>query len=332
MSQLSQSLRSVNRLALVLPLMLCLGCQTTSKLPGLAKVTPDRNEVPQSVVALWSNSVAPDDAGEQERGLGGRLYFYDEDHQPVAVEGKLVVYAYDDSNSQTINRVPDRKYVFDAEMLADRFSETDLGPSYSVWLPWDGSGDAHRTELSVIPVLTTAKGKVIIGEHARHVLPGPERLASKTEPESDYFSTIRRTSHTDNTTQPGSEVAAIDPLGTTSIRLPDAVQQRLARSRKLPGNRLDRRRELSRRTTLLRGESRQIGVEPTSTTQDEETGSVEQPRQPATRRGNRSGGFQDSRPSVMNAPGDNNTVECVRAFTPQPGGMAKPGLSRQRPR
>jgi len=249
------------RIASILVGFACLagsgGCRSTSKMNLLGKRHAEDGTVPQNIVALWKDDVMAAPGAPAERGLGGRLYFYDETNHPVPVQGKLVVYAYDDSAKKQLNREPERKYVFDDEDLQKHFSESEVGPSYSVWLPWDKAGVTHA-EVSLIPMLTTKDGKVIIGEHSRHVLGGKDVPPSTTEISqrvngsqsdgpgeasirenaADRMSPLQPVGYEERV-----ETAPKRSLRSTSIRLPHAVKERLARSSELTDGRLERRRQ-----------------------------------------------------------------------------------------
>lgn len=244
------------------------GCKTAPKMNLFSEHSAESTPIPQNIVALWKDDVMSSPGTGSSRGLGGRLYFYDESNHPIPVKGKLVVYAYDDSTQQQLNREPERKYVFDDAELQTHFSESDIGPSYSVWLPWDKAGGAHA-EVSLIPMLTTTEGKVIIGEHSRHVLAGKDIAEPKTEISSQLEGTkvteqsISQASaeayveEDKNSLQPVGYQQPVDTvqprsLRSASIRLPDSVRMRLARSTELSDSRLERKRDMQTRTTALK--------------------------------------------------------------------------------
>lgn len=254
---------NISRLTWLLGLSLLgtLGCQSMPKLNPFQEKEVASDSVPQSVVALWKDTVLSQPGTQPSRGLGGRIYFYDDSDRPIPVDGKLVVYAYDDSKAEQLNREPDRKYVFDQASLQKYYSESDLGPSYSVWLPWDEAGGPHA-EVSLIPMFTTTEGKVVIGEHSRHVLAGKDPADGGTT--SQISSESRKLQpKIDSFVSTGSQVdeqrdrMQTEPVGyqeevqapregfrSASIRLPDAVQSRLAKSTDLSDSRLDRRRRM----------------------------------------------------------------------------------------
>jgi hypothetical protein len=177
---------------------------------------------------VWTPDVLAQMGRAPVRGFGGRLFFYNERDQSVPVEGQLVVYAYDDSEPASnpaagAQRQPDRKFVFTAEQFAGHFSTSQLGASYSVWLPWDEAG-GQQTSVSLVPVFTSTLGKIVMGQQAVNVLPG----RSPEQPEA-----------TDMHSQPAiqtvtyqAEAAGRLPrnLQTTTIPLTPNLRHRLAAS------------------------------------------------------------------------------------------------------
>ena len=128
---------------------------------------------PVRMAVIWNETaVAPPAGGQATRGFGGRVYFYDNNNEPVRVNGQLHVYAYDDTGEDDQSqRVPDREYIFKADKLQARFSETSIGPSYNVWLPWDKVG-GYRKTVSLIPVFKPEDGFVVRSEQSLAILPG----------------------------------------------------------------------------------------------------------------------------------------------------------------
>ncbi len=167
--------------------LLVTGCQSLKpswidRLPWKSenKVQESEFEEPTRMASLWSPDVLTQPGHPPVRGLGGRFFFYDLRGDTIPVEGQLVVYAYDDGeagNSQT----PTRKFVFTPEQLTQHVGSTELGVSYSVWLPWDRVG-GDQTSLSLVPVFTATSGKIVMGKQALAVLPG--RVKPSSPPES----------------------------------------------------------------------------------------------------------------------------------------------------
>ena len=129
-------------------------------------------EVPVRVVGTWVDTTLRQPGQTPQRGFGGRLVFYDEEgDKPVLVDGQLVVYAFDEHGREPTDNKPTRRYVFPADVIPRHMSETDIGPSYSFWLPWDDAG-GPKTEVSLICRFEPKDGSVVTGEQTKHVLPG----------------------------------------------------------------------------------------------------------------------------------------------------------------
>lgn len=129
---------------------------------------------PASMAAIWSDTELYLPNQPPTRGFGGRLYFYDKRNDAIPVEGQLIVYVYDDDLGSDHNQ-PDRKYVFTPEQFAKHQAGSELGPSYSVWIPWDAVGGPTK-QLSLVPFFQPTKGQVVSGELTKHRLPGAKQV------------------------------------------------------------------------------------------------------------------------------------------------------------
>lgn len=138
--------------------------------------------VPVRVVDSWTDTVLQQPGKGAERGFGGRLYFYDaRSNVPIRVAGQLVVYAFDETGRKPTDNQPSRRYVFPPDQFKLHESENDLGPSYSVWLPWDAVGGV-QTEVSLIVRFEPERGgSLIAGEQSRLRLPGSVPPAPQLE-------------------------------------------------------------------------------------------------------------------------------------------------------
>jgi hypothetical protein len=132
----------------------------------------DAPVAPRRIVGTWTDAVLHQGTGKPQRGFGGRLIFYSDDtEKPVLVEGQVVVYAFDETNREATDNKPTRRYVFPADQVARRMSKSELGPSYSFWLPWDEVGGS-QTEISLVARFEPTEGPIVVGEQTKHLLPG----------------------------------------------------------------------------------------------------------------------------------------------------------------
>ena len=132
----------------------------------------DEFKPPERIVTFWSDTVLHQPEKPAIRGFGGRVFFYGEDKStPIEVDGSLAVYAFDADHYDPSNQRPEKKYVFSAEQLKEHFSKSDMGPSYSVWLPWDEVLGPTRN-LSLVTRFEGRTGGIVISEPANKLLPG----------------------------------------------------------------------------------------------------------------------------------------------------------------
>ena len=146
---------------------------------GLKSSKPLPPEVPARLVSTWTDTVLQRSGKAPQRGFGGRLVFFTkESEDPVRVDGQLVIYAFDETDREPHETHPSRKYVFPREEFARHESDSQLGASYSVWLPWDEVG-GNMKQISLIARFEPHSGNTVLGEQTKHLLPG----ISKTDPE-----------------------------------------------------------------------------------------------------------------------------------------------------
>jgi hypothetical protein len=144
---------------------------------------PEPYPNPAKVAATWTPDTLVQTGRTPTRGFGGRVFFYDEKSRPVPVEGTLIVHGFDDSAEDPAQRV--KRFEFTPEQFTRHFSQTDLGASYSVWIPWDAIGGTQR-RVSMVPSFKTTDGKMIQGVPATIMLPG----TTKSDDEMDRFANL----------------------------------------------------------------------------------------------------------------------------------------------
>ncbi len=219
-------------LALTAALAGCASMNLNTSVPWAKKEKPQETR-PQRMVAIWTDTVLHTAGKPSTRGFGGRLYFYDDKSKAVPVDGSLVVYAFDDSRGG-VTRQPDKKFVFKAEDFVRHADETQLGQSYSVWLPWDALG-GERTQVTLIPLFTSTTGDVLAGQQSKHVLQGREPLSATGMAQTSYDAGVRPASYA-ATSETEPEALADDErrLRSLSIPMTDSLKQRLIESENDP--------------------------------------------------------------------------------------------------
>lgn len=144
-----------------------------SKIPFVGKKdgaeSADPYPNPVKMAATWTPDTLTQTGRTPTRGFGGRIFFYNERSQPVPVDGTLVVHGFDDSGETEERKL--KRFEFTPEQFTRHFSQTDLGASYSVWLPWDAVGGDQR-RISLVASFKTSEGEVVQGIPATVLLPG----------------------------------------------------------------------------------------------------------------------------------------------------------------
>ena len=138
---------------------------------------------PQTMAAIWNFGVYENPGSPSVRGLGGRLYFYDANNNAVTADGELTVYGFDDENGTQAQ--PDKKFVFRATEFQSHYSESALGGSYSVWIPWDKVG-GYRKSVTLLPVFKTTDGKIIRSEQSINILAGKIKKEESVDSKHPY--------------------------------------------------------------------------------------------------------------------------------------------------
>lgn len=172
---------------------------------------------PASVAVIWTPDILAVAGQPPQRGFGGRVFFYNDKMQAVPVEGDLTIHGFDGLRRKTEPKaaIADKKFSFSAEQLVSHFSPSELGASYSIWVPWDNAG-GDRQEVNLVATFKSEEGAVVQGAPAKLVLEGsaPEGLASKS------LKTPMQTVSYRHSVTPSNQPQAPSSLRTTTISVP----------------------------------------------------------------------------------------------------------------
>jgi len=138
---------------------------------------------PETMAAIWNFGIYEKPGSKSVRGLGGRLYFYDANNNPVAAEGELIVYGFDEDNGNKTR--PDKKFIFRESELQSHYSESALGGSYSIWIPWDKVG-GYRKSVTLLPVFKSKDGRIIRSEQSINLLAGKVKKKESADSQHPY--------------------------------------------------------------------------------------------------------------------------------------------------
>lgn len=131
---------------------------------------------PVKMAVTWTPDIIVRTGSTPTRGFGGRIFFYDEQNRPVPVEGELAVQAIASMGDETQEV---KRYAFTPEQFTRYYSQTDLGASYSIWIPWDAVGGDEK-KITLVPSFKPTDGGVVQGANSVVSLPGKKRLGERS--------------------------------------------------------------------------------------------------------------------------------------------------------
>ena len=204
----------------------------TSKSSSWLPWSKKEYQTPTSMAVIWSEDVLTLPGHPVTRGFGGRIYFYNEKSQAIPVEGELVVHGFDESMRQqqgSNKAAADKRFRFTSEQFTEHFSESQLGASYNVWIPWDAGGTPRK--ITLVPTFITTKGNMVRAEAAKVTLSG----VSAGGEEISTPPVIQQISHSEPTVngplpRMATTQSSPDTMRTTTIQLPSASTRRPAGS------------------------------------------------------------------------------------------------------
>ncbi|MCC9644380.1 hypothetical protein LOC71_19070 [Rhodopirellula sp. JC740] len=140
------------------------------RMPWAKKETaPEPYPNPAKLAAVWSTESLTQVGRVPTRGFGGRIFFYDEKSRAVPVDGTLVIHGFDEGATDPKGAV--KRFEFTPEQLTSHFSQSDVGASYSIWVPWDAIG-GEQSQISLVASFRTEEGKMLQGQPTTVLLPG----------------------------------------------------------------------------------------------------------------------------------------------------------------
>jgi hypothetical protein len=174
--------------AAVIAVLLAAGCSQldTSQIWPWSTAKAEKPE-PGRMSVVWTHADQTE-AGLPMRGLRGRIFFYPKEKTgaknppdkdpgpPMKVEGALTVYAFTVLADGKLSPTAPRKYFFNPEKLKKQFVESKQGPSYEVWLPWDGVGGPPKQISLRTRFDGLNQGAVVMSEPASQLLPGVSQV------------------------------------------------------------------------------------------------------------------------------------------------------------
>ncbi len=186
---------------------------------SISKLWKKEYQKPNSISVIWSPDVLTLTGKPPTRGFGGRVFFYNDRTQAIPVDGELIVHGYrgDPMLGESEQVHADKTFAFTAEQLTGHFSPSELGASYSVWIPWDAA-DGLRMEITLIPTFKGLDGTLVQGAPAKLFLPG--RAMDGASPQAPTTQTVSYQQKTISTNIDGKLPQLTRETQPTTIDLP----------------------------------------------------------------------------------------------------------------
>lgn len=228
----NQTSRQLGLSVVVALMIIASGCQSMRKPTVFSRLAPEEAAEPEykqphRMAVIWKETTMPSRPGQKPtRGFGGRVYFYDEADKPVRCEGDLLVYAFNDSSAHDdgTSDAPERKYVFEADDLQNHFSPSAMGPSYSIWIPWDNGID-DKVTVALLPVFKPSDGQIVNAGQSIAILPGRDSDVNRIQFEKSTISEVRQVGV--ELPIDMKELADSQRRPTTTIEVPKSMAQQL---------------------------------------------------------------------------------------------------------
>jgi hypothetical protein len=164
--------------------VLASGCAQTSLFKGAAKIeaaTPKEPAV--KLLCIWEPARGRGPNGMPTRGMAGQLMFFTRSNpSPVAVDGDVRIYLFDNAGTREEQAKPIHQFDFTPETWQAHLRDGNLGPSYHLFVPYVRGG-FQQVECSLQVRFTPKEGPVVYSEMTSVVLPGNTESAEDT-PES----------------------------------------------------------------------------------------------------------------------------------------------------
>ena len=147
-----------------------------------------------SITAAWEPAVSNDN--QPMRGFGGRVYFYDAENRPVKINGRVVVYAFDEKGRAKSDSRPSEGFEFDEKTLNSKgvYKKSKLGHSYNLWIPWDAAGpEGEAKKISLIVRYIPKQGAQAVSSQTTAYLPGrnsPALMVAQMEQQQERPSPV----------------------------------------------------------------------------------------------------------------------------------------------
>lgn len=174
------------------------------------------------ILCLWQSAEGRNPNGLPARGFGGQVFFFTgKGATPAAAVGDVRIYLFSNEGTAAEQARPVHQYDFSSEAWEAHLQQTQLGPSYQVFIPYP-KPVKYQTQCSLRVRFTPKDGPTIFSDMVAVTLPGPlpeldDSLGSLTKKTEKGQGTLDQMTIT-LSSRPGTQ-----PVVTTSDAASSAV-------------------------------------------------------------------------------------------------------------
>jgi len=133
------------------------------------------------MLCLWQQAEGRDPEGYPCKGFSGQILFLsNKAATPVQIDGAVRIYLFDDQGTEEDQTKPIRQFDFDAGSWAIHLTETSLGPTYSVFVPYVRRG-VKEANCALRVRLKPKQGPTIFSELSSMPLNGNKKPVMGTD-------------------------------------------------------------------------------------------------------------------------------------------------------
>lgn len=184
--------------------------------------TADAKHPAVNIITMWQAAEGPGRNGVPTRGFVGQILFFGMDPAPLAVDGKVRIYLFDDHGTVQEQSRPMHEFDFDSKAWAAHLQVSRVGATYTVFLPYPRD-DFHEAKCSLRLRFTPTTGTTLYSDPMTVVLPGPAlkpqtaSAATATSPAAAPGGSPSRNAATHPSSNVGANATSRSPAGAVSL-------------------------------------------------------------------------------------------------------------------
>jgi len=168
-------MKPISQLLLLACMLAPTGCATTGLFDFNQQAkfeTADAENPVIRAMCLWQPAEGTGLDNVPTRGFAGQIYFFTQNNdQPVALDGDIRIYLFDDSGTEDEQVKPIHQFDFLDGSFGNFLYETQLGPAYRLFVPYTKKG-YHHTNCALRVRMIPKSGPTIYSDLVKVTLPG----------------------------------------------------------------------------------------------------------------------------------------------------------------